>query len=91
MGYELVAQWLDDVERHGFEEFLSAVYMCVTFAVLLSVIDFGPEVLSARAKRVADRLLGMLALHTFKDGLIAPMGRCTGACCIPFPAGPWRW
>lgn len=87
MGCELVAQWLDDVERHGFEEFLSAVYMCVTFAVLLSVIDFGPEALSARAKRVADRLLGMLALHTFKDGLIAPMGRVYRGVLYPCSSG----
>ena len=87
MGCGRVAQWLEDVARCGFEEFLSAVYMCVTFAVLLSVIDFGPEELAARAEGVTDRLLGMLALHTFKDGLIAPMGRVYRGVLYPFSSG----
>ena len=87
MGRDLVEQWLSDVEEHGFEEFLSAVYMCVTFAVLLSVIDFGPAALAERAAKVTDRMLGMLALHTFRDGLIAPMGRVYRGVLYPFSSG----
>ena len=86
-GRSLVTQWLDDVEAGGFEEFLSAVYMCVTFAAILNVVDFGPADLSARARRVTDRVLEMLALHTFKDGLIAPMGRVYRGALYPFNSG----
>ncbi len=35
-----VLDWLDDVEAHGFEEFLSTVYTCVTFAALINVVNF---------------------------------------------------
>lgn len=74
-GKKRVEQWLDDVEVYGFEEFLSTVYMCVTFAGLLNVIDYTTEEISGRAARVTDRMLSMLALHTFKGSIIAPMGR----------------
>ena len=102
-GRERVEHWLDDVEANGFEEFLSGVYMCVTFAALLNVIDYGGEVLSARAARVADGLLGRLALHAWKGGFIAPMGRTYREALYPFaqgvmalvnlidPAQPWSY
>ena len=82
-----VLDWLDDVEKYGFEEFLSTVYMCVTFAALINVVDFAEEAISRRAAKVTDRLLEMLALHTFKGGIIAPQGRVYRGVLYPFQAG----
>lgn len=82
-----VEQWLDDVEEHGFEEFLSTVYMCVTFAGLLNAIDYTPDGISNRAVKVTDRLLGMLAMHTYKGAIIAPMGRVYRQVIYPFLQG----
>lgn len=86
-GRSRVEQWLSDVEEHGFEEFLSAVYMCITFVALLNLIDFGPAGIAARAEKVADRLLEGLALHTWKGGFIAPMGRVYRGALYPFAQG----
>ncbi len=86
-GKKRVEQWLDDVETYGFEEFLSTVYMCVTFAGLLNVIDYSPKELSDRASKVTDRLLEMLALHTFQGAVIAPMGRVYRQILYPFLQG----
>ena len=82
-----VLDWLDDVEANGFEEFLSTVYMCVTFAALINVVDFAEEAISRRAAKITDRLLEMLALHTFKGGIIAPQGRVYRGVLYPFRAG----
>lgn len=82
-----VEQWLEDVEEHGFEEFLSTVYMCVTFAGLLNVIDYTTDEISVRAARVTDRLLAMLAMHTYKGSVIAPMGRVYRQVIYPFLQG----
>ena len=86
-GRSLVDQWLTDVEENGFEEFLSTVYMCVTFAAILNVVDFAPEDMSRRAAKITDRLLSMLALHTFRDGIVAPMGRVYRNVLYPFATG----
>lgn len=86
-GKRRVEQWLDDVETHGFEEFLSTVYMCVTFAGLLNTIDYSPEEISVRAAKVTDRLLEMLAMHTYKGSVIAPMGRVYRQIIYPFRQG----
>ena len=86
-GRTLVDEWLTDVKENGFEEFLSTVYMCVTFAAILNVVDFADEALSRRAARVTDRLLSMLALHTFRDGIVAPMGRVYRNVLYPFSTG----
>ena len=86
-GKKRVEQWLDDVEERGFEEFLSTVYMCVTFAGLLNVIDYTPKEISDRAVKVTDRLLEMLALHTYKGSVIAPMGRVYRQVIYPFLQG----
>ena len=86
-GKKRVEQWLDDVESHGFEEFLSTVYMCVTFAGLLNAIDYTTEEISKRASAVTDRLLGMLASHTYKGSIIAPMGRVYRQVIYPFLQG----
>lgn len=86
-GRRKVLEWLEDVEQNGFEEFLSTVYMCVTFAALINVVDYSDEEISVRAARVTDRLLKMLALHTFKNGIIAPMGRVYRGVLYPFKQG----
>lgn len=83
-GRSRVIEWLCDVERWGFEEFLSGVYMSVTFAALLNLIDFADADISRRAAALADRLLRSLALHTFKGGFIAPMGRTYRGAIYPF-------
>ncbi len=82
-----VLEWLEDVETWGYEEFLSTVYMCVTFAVLINVVDYGKGEISERARRLTDLLLRSLALHTFGDGIIAPMGRVYRDVLYPFRQG----
>ncbi len=86
-GRQRVLEWIEDVEKNGFEEFLSTVYMCVTFAALINVVDYAEESMSVRAARITDRLLEMLALHTFKGGIIAPQGRVYRGALYPFRAG----
>ena len=86
-GRERALAWLEDVEQGGFEEFNSAVYMCLTFVALLNLIDYADAGLSARATRVADRLLRTLATHTFRGGFIAPMGRVYRGVLYPFAQG----
>ena len=86
-GRRKVIEWLDDVEENGFEEFLSTVYMCVTFAALINVIDYSEPEIASRAAAVTDRLLRMLSLHTFKNGIIAPMGRVYRGVLYPFSQG----
>ena len=86
-GRSRVLSWLEDVEQNGFEEFLSGVYMCVTFAALLNVVDYAEPDISRRAAAITDRLLETLALHTFKGGLIAPQGRVYRGVLYPFAAG----
>ena len=86
-GRERVLAWLDDAEQNGFEEFNSAVYMCLTFVALLNLVDYADDDIAARASRVADRLLRTLALHTFRGGFIAPMGRVYRGVLHPFAQG----
>ncbi len=74
-GRVLTNEWFDDLEELGFEEFLSTVYMNVTFAALLNIYDYAEESISKRAQGVIDRLLHDLSLHTFDGSIIAPMGR----------------
>ena len=82
-----VIDWLDDVEKYGFEEFLSTVYMCVTFAAIINVIDFSEPEISERATKVTDKLLEMLSLHTYKNGIVAPQGRVYRGVLYPFAQG----
>ncbi len=82
-----VLQWLSDVETYGFEEFLSTVYLCVTFAALLNVIDFAEEELSRRARAITDTLLCELSRQTFQGCVIAPMGRVYREVIYPFRQG----
>ncbi len=74
-GRRLTLEWFDDLDEYGFEEFLSTVYMNVTFACLLNIIDYADSEISRRAVRTTDRMLRMLASHTFDGSVIAPMGR----------------
>ncbi|MBQ9325476.1 MAG: hypothetical protein IJ246_06885 [Clostridia bacterium] len=73
-GEKHVDEWLDALEQDGFEEFNSGTYMNVTFAALLNLVDYSPR-FSARARAAADLLMERLCMHTFRGGLIAPMGR----------------
>lgn len=79
--------WLEDVKNHGFEEFISTVYMCVTFAALLNVIDYSEPGISERAAKITDRLLEMLCRHTYDGVVIAPMGRVYREVIHPFEQG----
>ena len=82
-----VLDWLEDVESWGFEEFHSTVYMCVTFAALINVIDFTEPAIARRAAALTDDMLRRLADHTFKGGIIAPQGRVYRGVLYPFQAG----
>lgn len=68
-------QWLEDIERDGFEEFNSSGYMLITFCALLNLIDFCEPPVSTRAADLADLLLEQLALHSFRHAVIGPQGR----------------
>ncbi len=82
-----VMEWLEDVETWGYEEFLSTVYMCVTFAILINVADYAEEAISQRARALTDLLLRSLARHTFGGGIVAPMGRVYREVLYPFRQG----
>lgn len=86
-GKRKVLEWLADVESRGFEEFLSTVYMCVTLAALLNVVDFAEADISRRARALTDRLVRELCLQTFHGSVIAPMGRVYGEVLHPFDQG----
>lgn len=86
-GRDRLCQWLQDAQEQGFEEFLSGVYMCVTFAALLNVVDFAEEELSSRARELTDRLVRQLCLGSFKGCVIAPMGRVYRGVLHPFSQG----
>lgn len=86
-GRARVLEWLEDVERRGFEEFLSGIYMCLTFVALLNLIDYAEDGIARRAAALTDRLLEGLALHTFKGGFVAPMGRTYRGALYPFAQG----
>lgn len=79
-----VRQWLADVEEYGFEEFLSADYMCVTFGALLNVADFMEEHEAGRAAGLLDLMLKQIAMHTFRGSMIAPQGRVYRSVILPF-------
>ena len=83
-GERRVEEWLCDVLSHGYEEFLSSTYMCVTLAVLLNVIDYAKPELSSKARKAADMIFMMLSESTFKGAVIAPMGRVYRGVIYPF-------
>ncbi|MGN0906168.1 MAG: hypothetical protein ACI4NM_03385, partial [Bullifex sp.] len=86
-GRRLTHEWMDDLEKYGFEEFLSTVYMNVTFACLLNIIDYADGETAARARKITDLMVRELALHTFRGSIIAPMGRVYRGVINPFRQG----
>jgi hypothetical protein len=84
LGQERCCQWLDDIEKNGFEEFMSGDYTCVTITALLNLVDFAPDDLSKRATVLLDRQLTQLAIHTFHGSVIAPQGRVYRDVLYPF-------
>ncbi|HWT75852.1 MAG TPA: hypothetical protein VN258_14200 [Mobilitalea sp.] len=82
-----VLEWLADMEEHGFEEFLSGIYMCITFIALLNTIDFSEEEITEQATKITDRLFYMISLHTFQGSVIAPQGRVYRDVLYPFQQG----
>lgn len=86
-GKEKLLDWLKDLEDYGYEEFLSAVYMCVTFAALLNLVDFAEPEIAQRAEKLCDLLMEELAKHSFKGSVIAPMGRVYRGIIYPFSCG----
>lgn len=79
-----IRQWLADIEEYGFEEFLSADYMCVTLGALLNVVDYMEEEESERAVRLVDLMLKSFACHTFRGSIIAPQARIYRSVILPF-------
>lgn len=79
-----IRQWLDDVEEWGFEEFLSADYMCVTLGALLNLIDFMEEPEASRAEALLDQMFREFAVHTFHGSIVAPQGRIYRSVILPF-------
>ncbi len=86
-GYRNTKAWLEDVLKTGFEEFLSAVYLNVSLAALLNIVDYADGELSAMAVRATDEMMEKLAVHTFKGAMISPMGRVYRGVLYPFSAG----
>lgn len=86
-GRKKVIDWIIDVEQYGFEEFLSNVYVNVTLAALLNLIDYGDKEISGRITVICDRMLRSLCLQCFKGTLIAPMGRVYREILYPFMGG----
>ncbi|MBB3114449.1 hypothetical protein FHS18_006570 [Paenibacillus phyllosphaerae] len=78
-----IRQWLADVEEYGFEEFLSADYMCVTLGALLNVVDFAEEE-SSRASGLIDLMLKSFACHAFRGSIVAPQARIYRSVILPF-------
>lgn len=86
-GKKKLLDWIQDLEEYGYEEFLSSVYMCVTFAALLNLVDFAEPEIARRAEKLCDLLMEELAKHTFKGSVIAPMGRVYRGIIYPFSCG----
>ncbi|MDD4368263.1 MAG: hypothetical protein PHP39_04890, partial [Oscillospiraceae bacterium] len=82
-----VLVWLQDSLNYGFEEFLSSVYMCVTLAALLNLVDYADPELAKLAVTLCDRLLRQMARHSFDGTVIAPMGRVYRDALYPFASG----
>ena len=77
-------EWLDDVLANGFEEFLSANYMNVTMGALVNLIDYGPEEISVKARKVLDEQFRQIGTQTFDGSIIAPQGRVYREAIYPF-------
>jgi hypothetical protein len=83
LGNKRCSEWLDIVEKKGFEEFLSAGYMCVTAAAILELVDFADEIVQKRAEALLIKLLEQLSRHALNGSTIGPMGRVYREVIIP--------
>lgn len=70
-----INDWLDDVLEYGFEEFQSGGYTPITFAGVLNLYDFYEGELKEKSRKVLDKIMIYLAMHTFKGSVISPQGR----------------
>lgn len=87
IGYRRCSEWLDLVEKAGFEEFLAGGYMSVTIAALMLLVDYGDDKMSKRACGVIDRIASEAAIQCFKGVHIAPMGRIYRSVLSPHKSG----
>lgn len=83
-GLSCIRQWMKDVVEYGFDEFLSADYMCVTMGALLNVFDYAPKQESDDAKRLLDLMFHHFVCHCFKGEIIAPQGRIYRSVLYPY-------
>lgn len=79
-----IQQWMKDVVEYGFDEFLSADYMCVTLGALLNVLDYAPKQESEHAKKLLDLMFHNFACHCFQGEIIAPQGRIYRSVLYPY-------
>lgn len=86
-GRRKVLDWLEDVETYGFEEFQSMVYVNVTLAALLNLVDYAEPQISERAYKITDRLILDLCRQSFHGTVISPMGRVYRSVLHPFQGG----
>jgi len=87
IGANRCREWLNSVDEHGFEEFLSGGYMCCTSYALLNLIDFGPKDVSELATKILNKLLTQLSTHTFHGVVCGPQGRVYRDVIYPFEQG----
>ena len=88
IGKQRCQRWVEQVEKHGFREFLSSTYMPLTAAALLNVVDFsGDDELSQRASHILDGIFDLLAMHSFDGVTIGPQGRVYRGVLYPDSSG----
>ena len=75
LGNKRCSEWLDVVEKKGFEEFLSAGYMCVTAAAIIMLVDYANEQNKKRAEVLLVKLLEQISHHAFRGSTVGPIGR----------------
>lgn len=79
-----IMEWLEDVVELGFEEFQSGGYTPITFGALLCLVDFAEDDISQLARTATDKMVTMLALHSFKGCVVSPQGRVYREVLYPF-------
>lgn len=84
IGKRRTLEWLDAVEKEGFEEFCANGYMAVTIFALQLVYDFAEATLSKRAGKLIDQILEENARQCFKGVQFSPMGRVYRKVLHPF-------
>lgn len=75
LGMERLGLWFDSIEHEGLAEWNSAAYYPVDFIGLLALAELAPEPIAGRARRAADRIFLMMALHTLNGVAAGSMGR----------------